>query len=75
MHEVDRDRGNDGGVEVCTDELADKVEVLEQIVISGESEEGNGKGERGVNRIYGLMSELALARGVFNEMISGRWVG
>ena len=71
MYEVDRDRGNDGGVEVGTDELADKVEVLEQIVVGGESEEGNGKGERGVNRIYGLMSELALARGVFNEMISG----
>ena len=71
MHKVDRDRGNDGGVEVCTDELTDKVEVLEQFVIGGESEEGNGKGERGVNRIHGLMSELALVRSVFNEMISG----
>ena len=52
MHKVDRDRGNDGGVEVCTDELTDKVEVLEQFVVGGESEGEWEGGERGESYIW-----------------------
>ena len=75
MDEVHGDRWNDGGIEVGTDKLADQVNDLEQVFVRSVGGERYGEGERRVKCINGLMSEFALARGVFDEMGPGRWVG
>ena len=75
MHKVNRDGWNDGEVQVHADKLMDKVDILEQVIVGGEGEEGNGEGERGMNHIYSLMGKFVLMHSVFNEVVSCCWVG